>query len=204
MENKLEKRVIDLFQYHHNLKFSEIESLLKIRSNKLAYHIKNLIKKGILLKKYENYNISDSSEHLIPYLSEKSSMLPVILIHIGDKNNAFLWQRNKRPYKDMLSMPGGRILLGEYLKQAVARIMKIKFNINAKFNKINSISFEHVKKNKKIIHSFILIFVSAETKDNIKLTNMKKNNGNIIPSDYKLLREDLNKEIDIKTIFSRA
>jgi len=81
--------------------------------------------------------------------------------------------------------------------------MKEKFNISAKFNKINSISLEHVKKNSKTLHSFILILVSASTKDEIELTNIKQNKRKIIISDYKLITQDSDKEISIPTIYSR-
>jgi hypothetical protein len=80
--------------------------------------------------------------------------------------------------------------------------MKEKSQINAKLKKINSISLEHVKKNKKIIHTFLLILVTAETKDKISYTELKKNKSKIIPSDYLLIQNDLNKETKIKNIFS--
>jgi ADP-ribose pyrophosphatase YjhB (NUDIX family) len=194
--------ILELFQYNQKLKFSDIEKALKVRSNKLSYHLKNLTKKGLLVKEDNYYSLSNASEYIIPYLSEKNSSLPVLLIYIGNKNNAYLYKRNKRPFKDMLSLPGGRILLGESLNQAAERLMK-KDNIKAKLKQVHSISLEHVKSKNNIVHSFLLIFVSAETKTPIKLTNLKKNKSKIITSDYKLIKEDLNKKINIKTIITR-
>jgi ADP-ribose pyrophosphatase YjhB (NUDIX family) len=104
----------------------------------------------------------------------------------------------------MFSLPGGRILLGESLEKASQRIMKEKFNINANFKKLNSISFEQVKKSGKIIHSFILFFVTATTKDKIELADILECKTKIISSDYKLITEDSNKETKIKTIFSKT
>lgn len=199
----MESKILELFLFNHKLKFNEIEKLLQIRSNKLAYHIKQLVSKGILIKNQEHYSLSDAAEYLIPYLSQKKSILPVILVHIGDKKQAFLYSRTKRPYKDKLSLPGGRILLGESINQATKRIMKDKFNIETNLKKVNSISLEHVKKPNKIIHSFFLIFVSATTKDQINLTNLIKNKSKIISSDYKLLTQHLDSETNIKTINSK-
>lgn len=96
------------------------------------------------------------------------------------------------------------MLLGENIKNSVKRIMKEKFKINSTFKKINSISLEHVKKNKKIIHSFLLILVTATTKEKPLLTNTKENKSKIIKSDYKLITNNLNKEIDIETIMSHS
>ena len=179
--------ILKLFQYNQKLKFTDIGRALKTKSNKLAYHLKNLTKKGLLIKDENYYCLSETSEHLIPYLSEKNSTLAVILILIGNRNKCFLITRNKRPFKGRLALPGGRLLVGESIKQAAERIMKEKFNVNAKFIKINSISLEHVRKNNKTVHSFLLILVEAKTKDKINFTNVTKNKKKIISSDYQII-----------------
>ena len=203
MENKIEKSILELFLFETSLKFSEIEKLLKLRSNKLSYHLKNLTKKGILVKNNETYSLSETAEYIIPYLSDKKAVLPVILIHIGNKKECFLYNRKKRPFKNYLSLPGGRFCVNESIEKAVERLMK-KWDINASFKKINSISLEHVKKSSSNIHSFLLIFVSAKTKDGVILTEINKNKSKIIKSDHELLKNDLDKHIKIKTLHSRA
>jgi ADP-ribose pyrophosphatase YjhB (NUDIX family) len=199
----MENKILDLFLFNHKLKFSEIEKSLNVRSNKLNYHLQNLVKKGILSKEGSNYSLTEASEYLIPYLSEKKSALPVILIHIGNNKKALLYKRNKRPYKDMLSLPGGRLVLGESIKEGVKRIMKEKYNLNARLSKIHSISLEHVNKSGKTIHSFLLIFVSANSKE-VKLIDIDKNKKNTIKSDFYLIKNHLNKEIKIKEILSKT
>ena len=77
-----------------------------------------------------------------------------------------------------------------------------KFNMDAKFKKINSISLEQVRKRNKILHSFLLIFVSAEAKDKIDLTDVDKNKKKIVKSDYKLIKSSSDREISIGTINS--
>ena len=197
---KIEKKILELFTLNYKLKFSQIEKQINIRSNKLSYYLKSLIKKGILIKENESYKLSEQSEYLIPYLSDKNSVLSIILIHIGNSKKCFLIKRNKRPFKDMLSLPGGRILLGESIKTSVKRLMEEKFEINAKIKKINSVSIEHLKKKNKILHTYLLVFTTAKTTDKIPLTNIEKNKKNIITSDYYLLKNDLNKKINIKTL----
>ncbi|OGJ16894.1 hypothetical protein A3K73_00435 [Candidatus Pacearchaeota archaeon RBG_13_36_9] len=199
----MENKILDLFLYNNKLKFNEIEKALKTRSNKLSYHLKQLIKKSIITKKEDFYELSETAEHLIPYLSDKQAVLPIILVLIGNKNRAFLYQREKKPFKGFLSLPGGRLLINESIEQAAKRIMKEKFSIDARFKKINSCSLEHVKKSGKIIHSFLLILVSAEAK-NIPLTGVNKKKTKIIPSDYKLMKIKQESEIMIDTIISRV
>ncbi|MBU4069871.1 MAG: NUDIX domain-containing protein [Nanoarchaeota archaeon] len=198
----MKNKILSVFLYNNKLRFNEIEKLLKIRSNKLAYHLKKLEQKEILIKNKDYYQLSEIVESLIPYLSAKNSILPVILISIKKNKNIFLYKRQKRPFKDKLSLPGGRMLEKESIKKAVKRIMKEKLNINAEFIKINSISLEHVKKQDRTIHSFLLILTSAKTKDKLKYIDINKYKKEIINSDYNLLKNDLNKEIKIKTLIT--
>lgn len=198
----MEQKILELFLFNNKLKFSEIEKALKTRSNKLTYHLKKLENKKILIKEKEFYKISSTAEYLIPYLSNKKHVLAVILIHIGNNKKSFLPKRKKRPFKNKLGVPSGRIILGENFNDSVKRIMKEKFNINAKLKKINSISLEHVKKDNKIVHSFLHVFITATTKDKINYIDIESNKDKIISSDYKLIKNDLNKEIKIKTFFT--
>ncbi|MBS3072534.1 NUDIX domain-containing protein [Candidatus Pacearchaeota archaeon] len=200
----MEKDIIKLFLNKEKLKFNDIEKTLQIRSNKLSYHLQKLIDKKVLEKNNGNYKLSKSSECLIPYISDQFSPLPVILIHIGDKDSYFLINRDKRPFQNKLALPGGRILVGESINQAVKRIMKEKYKLNCQFKKVCSISLEHVKSEDKRLHSFLLIFVSAITKDKITLVNITKNKSRIISSDYKLLKNNSDLEIKIKNLITKA
>lgn len=203
MAEEIEKQILELFTKNEKLKFSEIESSIKIRSNKLAYYIKQLLNKGILSKTQEYYSLSETTETLIPYLSNKNSPLVVILIRIGNSKECLLYKRLKRPFKDKLSLPGGRLLANETISEAVTRIMKEKHNINARLEKINSVNIEYVKRNNKELHSFLLILVSAKTKDKINLANILTNKKNIIKSDYQLITSK-NTEVKIKEFITSA
>ncbi len=196
----MERKILQLFVYNEELKFNEIEKKLQSRSNKISYHLSNMIKNGVLQKKNNVYSLSESSEYLIPYISDKQSILPIILICIGDKNKCFLIKREKKPFQNKLSLPGGRILIEESIEDAVKRIMKEKFKINAKLSQTHSVSIEKVKEKKTTIHSFLIIFVSAKTKDKISLTDVKAKKSQIITSDYKLITEDLSKKTKIRKI----
>lgn len=184
----MKKDILNLFSYEQNLTFTQIKNLLGTRTNLLAYWLKKLTKSGMLSKKNGTYELVESSEHLVPYISENKSALPVILIHLGDRNHAYLQKRTKRPYKGLMGLPGGRLLIGESIKNSAKRIMKVKFGINVYNISLSNIFLEHVKKRGKIIYSFILIIVKAKTENDLDFLNINKNKANIIPSDYKAIK----------------
>ncbi len=197
----MEQKILELFLYHEKLKFNEIEKLLKTRSNKLAYHLKNLVRKNILMKEKDRYKLA--KENLIPYLSEKDSALPVVLIHVGNKDKCFLYKRQKRPFKDKFSLPGGRMILGENLGRATERIMNEKFKVKCKLKKVHSVSLEQIKNQSEVFQTDLIIFVSAETRDVVKLTDIKKNKSKIISSDYKLLTQDIDKNVEVNNFITK-
>lgn len=198
----MEKDILNVFLYKDKLRFSEIEHKTELRSNKLAYHLGKLISKGIVVKEGENYMLSENYEHIIPYITEKQAILPVLLIVAEKRGKYFLYNRNKRPYNGFLSLPGGRILVGENIKKATMRIMKDKFGINSSFKGIKSISLEHVRKKGKIIHSFLLMLVSVFTREDIKYYDLEENRKNMIKSDYLLLKSNLKSNLKVPIINS--
>lgn len=202
-QNPIEQKILELFTFNESLKFNEIEKLTRQRSNKIAYHLKQLVNKNILVRKEESYQLSETAENIVPYLSEKNSPLVVILIRIGDNKRCFLHKREKRPFLGKLSLPGGRILVNESIKEAVKRIMKEKYNINSTLQQVNSVSLEIVKRDATRKHSFFLILVTAKTKDKIPIFEVRKCKKDIIKSDYHLITSKDSK-IEIKEFITPA
>lgn len=199
----MEHQILNSFTNKDSESFNNLSKKLKIRTNKLAYHLKKLSQEGIIKKQDDLYSLTNEAESKIPYLSEKSSPLPVILIELKKNNSIFLHKREKRPYKDLLALPGGRLEIGESPKEAAKRIMLSKFQIKIKNPKIKSISLEHLQKNKKTINSFILIKLEAKTLQNIHYTNPNKLKSKIIPSDYKLIKNKKQSKI-LETLITKT
>ena len=196
----MEGEIINLFAYNEKISFSQIQKLVKVRSNLLAYHLSKLIQKKVLVKVQHEYAIAPESEYLIPYVSSKVAVIPVILIHIGDEKEAFLIKRVKRPYKGLYGLPGGRLLVGESYKQAAQRIMREKGNKEIRNVLLKKIILEHIKQKEKIINSFLLIIMKAKVSE-IELMNIKRNKKRIIASDYKIIaKEKINEEIIVSKL----
>lgn len=196
--------ILSLFTKNKKLKFSQIEKSLSIRSNKLAYKLKKLEKNNLLKKENDFYYLSDNAESHVPYISDNVSPLPVLLVLLKKQGKFFLARRQKRPYNGLLGLPGGRLLVGESIEGATKRIMKEKYKISAKYQKINSVTLEHLKKGNKIVHSFLLILVSAQTKDEIAYVDIDNVKKEMIKSDYALIKNFSSSKLKINKINSRV
>jgi len=209
------EKIFGLFLESPKMRFNQIEKALKIRSNKLAYHLEMMQKEGLIQKKGFDYNLSEKGEKYIPIFSHitgtELSPLPVILVAIVNKNKILMIKRNKRPYKNYWSLIGGKMLLGEDFKEASLRLVKEKTNLNGSFASYNAVLHERVSGYKGVKYAFILFFTKVITKD-IKFR--ESNHGNlrwigslkkekIIPSDRWLIINKLNSRIRITNALMR-
>jgi len=205
------RRIFEQFLFNKRLSFSELEKATRLRSNYLAYFLDKLEKEKIIEKNNSTYRLSKEAEYYIPFFvdnKDKLSPLPVVLVHcIGsDKNDnkVLLVKREKRPFKDMWSMPGGRIKLNERISRAAERVLKEKTFIDAKYAKVNSIMHEKVKQDANRIHSYILFFVTAKAiseindKERVRWFSIDNLPENMIPSDKHLILNDRDKKYDLK------
>jgi len=205
LKHKKRKEIFRQFVYNDRLKFNELEKATKIRSNELAYFLKKLVEESILLKQNNYYRLSKNAEKLIPLFGKQISPLPVILVACIKDSKLLLWKRNKRPYKDLWSLIGGRIKLNETLEQACLRVLKEKTFIDGKFVSINACLNEKVEENNDIKHAFILFLSKAipltdvKEKINLRWFDIKTlKEKNIIPSDYWLIKNKLSSKIKIE------
>jgi ADP-ribose pyrophosphatase YjhB (NUDIX family) len=178
-----------------------------------------MVHDGLLVKKGEYYHLTEHAEKYIPIFSDIFGMdvgpLPVVLVAVMNKkqDKILLIKRNKRPYKNYLSMIGGKILLHEDLKEASIRKVMEKTGLDSEFISLNNILHERVEGSGIVKHSLLLIFTKVFVKEskfketsagelawfNIATLNNRKDD--IIPSDYWLIKHSLNKKIIIPRIY---
>lgn len=211
---KTRNEIFGMFLINQKLKFNEIEKKLKIRSNMVSYHLDCMIKEGLLKKSGLFYCLTEKGEQNVPIFSHISgkelSPLAVVLVAVNTKEKTLLIKRTKRPYRNYLSMIGGKMLLHEDIISCAERLALTKAGIKGKFNKIHALIHEQVIENEKVKHSFLLFFVSINVKTmKIKsgehgelkwFSKYKLNPNEIIPSDYWLLKNKLNDELKLKNV----
>ena len=207
---KEREAIFKLFLNNDRLKFSDIEKALTIRSNMVAYHLKEMEKEGLLRKDTEYYVLTKNAEKYIPIFShvigQDLSPLPVVLVAVMHNNKILLIKRNKRPYKDYWSMIGGKMRLEEGFEEASLRLVKDKTGLDGDFVSINSILHERVHED-TVKHSFILFFTKVKAKNIyfkekehgiLKWFNPNKlDKDEVIPSDYWLIKHKLEKKVDM-------
>jgi 8-oxo-dGTP diphosphatase len=123
-ENLIQKEILRKFMYNKNLKYNEIWDKELCSSSHFDYHLKNLIKEGILEKSEQEYILTSKGLNLITGIDGieiKNKGKPVVCSFvIGYKDGKVLLNtRKKQPFLGYLNIPGGKVELGvSKIKQA--------------------------------------------------------------------------------------
>ncbi len=134
--------------------------------------------------------------------------LPIVVISVINEDNILLINRKRRPYYNYWGLIGGKILMGETIRDASLRLVKYKSGISSKFVSYNSILHENVKEKNVLKHDFILFFTKVSTDEfnfkeseygTLKWFKLNKIPNKIIPSDKWLIKNKLNSKLDIES-----
>ena len=214
LAKKEREQIFQMFSEHRSLKFGQIEKVLQIRSNMVAYHIEQMVNEGVLNKDNDGYSLTREGEKYLPIANHlngaEMSPLPVVIVALLNKDKILMIKRNKRPYQNYWGLIGGKMLLEENFEQATLRQVKTKSGLSSKFVSINSVMHERVTGDGIVKHSFILFFTKAVTEDNrlweseygevkwVKLSEISKEK--IIPSDLWLIQNKLDSKVSVNNV----
>jgi len=191
--------IITLFLNKKELSFADIEKALGIRSNHLAYYLKQLVDKEILEKDERMYRLTKSAETLLPYMNtDKQFKLPVVVLAIEHDNKFAFIYREKRPYADHWAMPGGRVFMNETIEEAAKRIAITEAQLEITDIQTCAVIDEHLVDDERIKNSWMMFLIKAKVATNGTTTvNWVSENDlddvKIIPSDVWMIK-NLRKE----------
>ena len=108
---------------------------------------------------------------------KETGVLPVVLAAIIKDNKICLLKRNKRPYKGYWGLIGGKMKVGESIKETALREAKEETGLELEFDSIREVMLEHLRENSQIKHSFVFF-----------LTKLKAVNDKLMHTDEGELR----------------
>jgi len=197
LANKEREQIFELFVKNEALQFREIEKSTNIPSNKLAYHLDELQKQGLLEKDENLYKVTKTAQSLLPKMAQitgkEQGPLTVIISAITKGNKILLMKREKRPYKGYWSMIGGKMKISESIQECAIREAKEETGLDTKFKSVKGVVHERVREDGTIKHGFVFFFTHVEPKtqaltateegqlDWFDIRNLE--NTQIIPSD---------------------
>lgn len=216
LSNNERELIFNILSEYKRLPFGRLAKLTNIKSNKLSYQLKLMLKNNLIIHKGLKYSLSVKSQKLIPHFSlykNDVGVLPVVLGIVMNKKKILLIKRKKMPYKGYWGLFGSKQKNGESIPMAIERGVQEESCLNARFSKVNGILYERLIENNEFKHSFLFIITTLKTNS---LEAKEQNDGRvswfdfediinnkvngIIPSDIQMIKKYFSKKIEIEQI----
>lgn len=201
-------------------RYSDILDNLPIDdSGQMNYHLKQLIGLGLVKKTNKKYSLTQRGEQLSIYIRQfrfkEIYPLTVVCVALTNKKTILLSKRSRKPYLGLWLFPGGKVKIGETIKDSSERAMKKELNAEIEFKKSFGIYPTIVREEGNIKYHAYLIGVRASLVDESCLDrletyySMKKNLGvcdsrfftyeeienlEIVPSNEKMIKDVFKEE----------
>ncbi len=136
-EHHIQRRIYNRLVGAESLRYSELRPD-GLEANLFMYHLKELIKMGLVEKIDGGYSLTKSGRSTATRFSIKEqgirimpSTLSILDIRSEDGQN-LLYRRRRQPYIDKLGYPSGKIHLGDNLRTAAERELAEKTSYDLK------------------------------------------------------------------------
>ena len=159
------------------LSFSEILKKSGLHDHgQLNYHLRLLLREGIIEKKEEKYHVTGLGERLGVYLNQFQSkeMYPISVVApliYDEKKRVLMVKRLVNPQKGRYGFPGGKVLLGETLFDAAEREVFEETGLRIKGKKVLGFIPSLVYKNGALsFHAYIIPVLMQGVSSDVKIT----------------------------------
>jgi len=136
VNHHIQKHIIDVLMYTEVARFKELRPP-KTDTNLFSYHLKALIKTGMVNKSDAGYTLSASGLSYVDRVSTEKRVIRMqpkiisMLLIQNSEGDVLLQRRNKQPYINAWTLPYGKIHIDDAsLKQAAQREVKEKLGID--------------------------------------------------------------------------
>ena len=126
ISHHIQRRIFNRLVGAESLRYSELKPK-EIEANLFMYHLKELMKMGLVEKDDKNYRLTESGKMLATKFSVREvgirqmpSTLSIIVLRASD-GSWLLYERKRQPYIGWLGWPSGKIHMGETLNEAGRR-----------------------------------------------------------------------------------
>jgi len=165
----IQKKILDKLIYNETQRYSELKPA-GIESNNFAYHLKELLKAGLLIKRDRGYFLSPQGKAYVDRVSHetldirKQPKIITLLSLTNNKGELLLTKRNHQPYIDYVGYPSGKLHVGERVMEAAQREVKEKLGIEAqKLEQLGVLNIAISEANYVVSHVLAVVYAGEVT-----------------------------------------
>ncbi len=204
--HKIQLLILKELLFRPKSRFSDL-NLTGLSNDHFSYHVRSLIKAGLVEKVNYKYALSNEGKKLTSNLDtttssfEKQPKVSVILIVQKDKE--FLWQkRMKEPYFGYNGFATGKVKFGETVEEAALRELKEETNLVADFkHKFVLHEMVYGKEGDMLEDKYFNVMHGTNVKQELQTKTEDGENYWIKPKDMKKALPQYHNELEIFKLF---
>lgn len=175
LNHHIQKRIFNRLVGAQSLRYSELKPK-EIEANLFMYHLKELIKQGLVEKHEKQYQLTEEGKLIATRFSIRESglrlmpsTLSIIYLH-NPKGETLLYERKRQPYIGAIGFPSGKIHAGETLQLAAYRELEEKCGYQTTEVQLQlKGTFSLVSQNDAFIDNHVIGFVWQGTVESTKI-----------------------------------
>jgi 8-oxo-dGTP pyrophosphatase MutT (NUDIX family) len=202
----VQMRILRELLFHPNSRFSDL-NLSGLSSDHFSYHIRTLLKEGLVAKNKERYSLTSKGKTFASGIDTDSARLEklpkvgvLVVTEKISKGKKYLavQTRKKEPYYDYSGFITGKVRYGEKIFETAARELKEEMGLSAKF-KLCFVLHEMVydKQGNQLEDKFFHIIKAYSPKGKLKETTEEGVNRWVALTDFKKLKPIYHSELQI-------
>ena len=158
LDSKIRKLILQKLIFNQKLSFSQIWDK-SIESNKFTYHLKTMLKDGLIIKKGDKYSLTKKGIDFVTYVDSSKvevtkQPLLVVFCLVRKGNKILVHRRLKEPFYGYCGVPAGKVSFGDIIFEAAKKELEEETGLKSNNGKL--ISIESIKtfdkKTKELIH----------------------------------------------------
>lgn len=192
----IREAILDQFLHEQTLSFSAIRKALDVPSNKLSYHLQQLVEEDLLEKVDDSYVLTEEAKDYLPYFDMflGTNKYPIVVAkpYFYNDDACVLTCREKEPFHSYWELPATKVRLGEGFGSAVERV-KTGLDIQQS-SSIEDRTFvrEIIHKEGGIAYDYFLYFLHIPLEQHESMVERDEaETRNMIPTDALFLQDRL-------------
>ncbi|HSX17508.1 MAG TPA: NUDIX domain-containing protein [Patescibacteria group bacterium] len=173
--HNIQRKILTKLLYAEALNYAAIRPD-KVESNHFAYHLEQLLKAGLVIKKDRLYSLSPSGLALVDRMSH-GKMVDRIQPHIvtaiqvtNDAGETLLYKRKFQPYFHKVGLPLGKVHIEESVAEAATRELEEKTGLAGIPLTHRGIAYIEAKMDDFMISKVLYHVFEGHTKDALPVT----------------------------------
>jgi len=161
LDNKIKKSILQRLIFNPKLSFSQLWDR-SVESNKFTYHLKTMLKNGLIIKKRDKYSLTKKGIDFVTYVDSikvevTKQPLVVVFCLVRKGSKILVHRRLKEPFYGYCGTPGGKVSFGDTIIEAARKELREETDLEANNGRLISVRSMRTydKKTKELIHHHI-------------------------------------------------